>query len=65
MPVPLPDAKYLLSGENERQFTALLCPLSAVISFFYSMLQIFTFLSSLPEAIYLPSGDNAIDLTDL
>jgi hypothetical protein len=61
MPSSLPDAKYLPSGENEIDFTALLCPFSVVNSFFYSTLQIFTVLSPLPEAIYLASGENEID----
>jgi hypothetical protein len=61
LPSPLPDAKYLPSGENETEFTTPLCPLSVVNSFYYSTFQIFTVLSSLPEAIYLPSGEKAID----
>jgi hypothetical protein len=51
-------------GENETEFTLPLCPFSVDISFFYSTLQIFTLLSSLPEAIYLPSEENATDITD-
>jgi hypothetical protein len=57
----LPDAKYFPSGENETEFTSLLCPFSAVNSFFYSTLQIFTVLSSLLEAKYLPSGENVME----
>jgi hypothetical protein len=57
----LAEAKYFPSDENETEFTILLCPFSVINSFFYSKLQIFTVLSLLPEAIYLPSGENAID----
>jgi hypothetical protein len=61
VPLSLPDARYLLSGENETEYTLALCPFRVAISFLYSTLQIFTFLSSLPEAIYLPLGENATD----
>ncbi len=45
MPSSLAEAKYLPSGENETEYTILLCPFSVVNSLFYSMLQIFTDLS--------------------
>jgi hypothetical protein len=61
MPSLLPDAKYLPLDENETVFIALICPFNAINSIFYSTLQIFTVRSLLPEAIYLPSGENAIE----
>ncbi len=40
-------------------------PFSVVTSFCDSTLQSLTVLSSLPEAKYLPSGENAREVTDL
>ncbi len=63
MPSSLPEAKYLPSDENVTEYTPQLCPFSVAISFFNSTLQIFILLFSLPEAINLPSGENAMDQT--
>jgi hypothetical protein len=61
VPSSLPEAKYLLSDENETDLTTILCPIRVVISFFNSTFQIFIFPSLLPEAKYLPSGENAME----
>jgi hypothetical protein len=55
----LQEAKYLPSGENAKEKTIELWPLSVVTSFFDYMFQSLTVLSQLPEAKYLPSGENA------
>ncbi len=59
----LPEAKYLPSGENVTEVTALLWPYSVVTSFCDSTLQSLTVLSALLEAKYLLSGENATELT--
>jgi hypothetical protein len=61
---PLPEAKYLPSGENATDHTDELWSCSVVTSFCDSKLQSLTVLSALPEAKYLPSGENATELTD-
>jgi hypothetical protein len=59
----LPEAKYLLSGENAMELTSELWNFSVVTSFCDSTLQSLIVLSLLPEAKYLPSGENATKLT--
>jgi hypothetical protein len=48
----LPEAKYLLLGENATEITLSLCPYSVVISFFYSTLHSLIVLSVLADAKY-------------
>ncbi len=60
----LPEAKYLLSGENATELTSELWPCSVLTLFCDSTLQSLTVLSELPEAKYLPSGENATERTD-
>jgi hypothetical protein len=60
---PLPEAKYLPSGENATDKITELWPCSVVTYFCNFTLQSLTVLSKLPEAKYLPSGENAIEKT--
>ncbi len=71
----LPEAKYLPSGENATEVTVSKrsCSCSVVTSFCDSTFQSLTRLPNLPknvnkqllpEAKYLPSGENATELTD-
>jgi hypothetical protein len=55
----LPDAKYLLSGENAIEKAISLCPFSVAICFYKSALKMFIEPSPLPVANNLPSGENA------
>jgi hypothetical protein len=69
----LPEAKYLPYGENATELTYRLWPCSLVTSFCdstHQSLTVSSFLQEvkkllpLPEAKYLPSGENATELTD-
>eukprot|EP00283_Hemiselmis_rufescens_P000598 CAMPEP_0173469506 /NCGR_PEP_ID=MMETSP1357-20121228/77396_1 /TAXON_ID=77926 /ORGANISM="Hemiselmis rufescens, Strain PCC563" /LENGTH=58 /DNA_ID=CAMNT_0014437751 /DNA_START=1452 /DNA_END=1628 /DNA_ORIENTATION=+ len=55
--LPLPLATYFESGENATELTLAACPLSVHTSCLVFASQILTVLSSLAEAIRVPSGE--------